>query len=334
MKRTLSRLAWAIVTIWGVATLTFVIHDLLPSDPARMAAGAQARPEDVARVRASLGLDRPVRERYARFLGRLVHVSGSDRTDAAHASCGAVGALHVDLGRSYQQRRPVVDILAERLPRTLGLALFAVVIQAGIGVAFGLIAAAKRRSLLDHAVVGSSLIGFSAPTFVIGLVIQFVFAHKLRWLPLDGFGQTFADHVECAILPALTLGIFGAAYYTRLVRDEAIVLGAQDFARTAKAKGAGAWRVWVHHVLRNALAPIATVFALDLGALVGGAVVTETMFRWPGLGALSVKALTDRDGPVLMGTVLVTSTAVVLSNWVVDALYVALDPRVRTRRSG
>jgi peptide/nickel transport system permease protein len=164
---------------------------------------------------------------------------------------------------------------------------------------------------------------------LIGLALQFVLAHRLRLLPLDGFGDTAAEHVVCIILPALTLGIYGAAYYTRVVRDELIGAVKLDHVRTARAKGLPMWRVWIRHALRNALVPLVTLIGLDLGALVGGAIVTETLFRWPGLGALTVSALLDRDAPVIMGTVIVSSAAIVLANLVVDVSYAILDPRVR-----
>jgi peptide/nickel transport system permease protein len=325
-----SRLLWSVFIVWAVVSLTFVINNVLPSDPARMVAGPQSRPQDVARIRAQLGLDRPLAVQYGTFLRRIVHLGPLTILpgDERHANCAAVGPLHVDLGRSYQKRRPVVVVLAECVPRTAILAIAAIFIQVGLGVGAGVLAATRRHTRVDHLAVGLSLLGVSAPTFIIGIALQFVFARVLRIFPLDGYGQTTREHVACAILPALTLGVFGAAFYTRLMRDEMIVLLKQDFVRTARAKGLSGWAVVFRHALRNALVPLVTVVGLDLGVLMGGAVVTETLFRWPGLGALSVQALLDRDGPVIVGAVLVTSTAIVLSNVLVDLLYVVLDPRV------
>jgi peptide/nickel transport system permease protein len=324
------RLVWSIFIVWAVVSLTFVINNVLPSDPARMVAGPQSRPQDVARIRVQLGLDRPLAEQYGAFLRRIVHLGPTPirERDATHANCAALGPIHIDLGRSYQKRRPVVVVLAECAPRTAILAVAAIFIQVALGVGAGVLAAARRHTLIDHVAVGVSLLGVSAPTFILGIALQFVFARVLRVLPIDGYGQTLTEHVTCAILPALTLGMFGAAFYTRLMRDEMIVLLKQDFVRTARAKGLSEPAVILRHALRNALVPLVTVVGLDLGVLLGGAVVTEALFRWPGLGALSVQALLDRDGPVIMGTVLVTSTAIVLSNVLVDLLYVALDPRV------
>jgi peptide/nickel transport system permease protein len=331
MRRIGQRLLWGLFVIWAVTTLAFVVNNVVPSDPARMAAGPQARPSDVARIRVQLGLDQPLPIQYGAFVRRLVHLGPSfvDPNDKEHASCAAFGPLHFDLGTSFQQRRPVVTILGERLPRTLWLAAAAVSVQVLIGVGLGVFAANRKGSLWDSAAVGVSLLGISAPTFLLGLLLQFVFAHKLRLLPLDGFGSTPLDHARCVILPALTLGFFGAAYYTRLVRDEMIGVLKLDFIRTARAKGVGGFGVLTRHALRNALMPLITVLGLDVGALVGGAIVTETLFRWPGIGAISVTAMLDRDGPLILGTVLLTSTAVVISNVAVDLCYVALDPRVR-----
>ncbi len=331
MKVLLSRLGWALFVVWSVVTITFFVEAVLPADPARMVAGAQARPVDVDRIRKQLGLDAPITTRYAIYMRRLVHLAPSSAPANAkdHAGCVAFGPIHVDLGRSYDQRRPVAVILGERLPRTVALAIAAMFVQLAIGIFSGVIAALRKGTALDTGVVAMSLIGVSAPTFILGVFLQFLFGHKLRWLPLDGFGTTTLDHLKSIVLPALTLGIFGASYYTRLVRDEMIVLMKTDYVRTARAKGASFTRAVLAHALRNALVPLATVVALDLGALVGGAIVTETLFRWPGLGALSVTALVNRDGPVVMGTVIVTSCAIVLANLIADSVYVLLDPRVR-----
>jgi peptide/nickel transport system permease protein len=178
--------------------------------------------------------------------------------------------------------------------------------------------------------VALTLLGVSAPTFLIGLGLQYVFAYRLRWLPFDGYGHGASERLTAVLLPALTLGLFGAAYYTRLVRDEVLGQLGQEYARTALAKGASRLRMLVVHVLRNTMLPLVTVVGLDLGALVGGAIVTEKLFRWPGLGQLSVDAVVERDGPVILGTVLVASSAVILANLLVDLSYALLDPRSRS----
>ncbi len=333
MRRIGVRLAWAMFVVWATISLAFVVSSTLPSDPARMVAGPQARPQEVERVRKALALDRPLHVQYMHFWKRLVHVAGDHDDADAHASCAAiVGRWHVDLGKSYQQRQPVVDILAERFPRTLMLAVAASFVQLALGVAAGTLAAAKRRTIFDRLLVSGSLLGISAPTFVIGLFFQWLFAFRLRLFPLDGFGQTVGEHLVSLVLPALTLGVFGAAYYTRLVRDEMLDQLHQDYVRTARAKGLSRGATVVHHALRNALLPIVTIAGMEFGALVSGAIVTESIFRWPGLGALSVSAMLDRDGPVIMGCVIVTALATVVMTVLVDVVYVFVDPRVRGGR--
>ncbi len=329
------RLVWAVFVVWATVTLAFVVSHALPSDAVRMVAGPQARPQDIARIRSELGLDQSLWVQYARFMSRLVHVApaGAPQGDKAHATCAPlVGRLHLDLGKSAQQRRPVVTILAERMPRTLVLALAAAFVQVLLGVSAGVLAASRKKTAIDHLAVGVSLLGISAPTFIIGLFFQWFFAYRLRLLPLDGWGDTFMGHVASVILPALTLGVFGAAYYTRMVRDEMIGQLGQDYIRTARAKGLSRRAVVVRHALRNALMPIVTILGIDVGTLIGGAIVTESIFRWPGIGSLSVTAMLDRDGPVIMGCVLVTAVAVVLSTIAVDFVYAALDPRVRAEQ--
>lgn len=332
MRHVARRLAWAVFVVWATTSLAFVVNHVLPSDAARMAAGPQARPQDVAKIRKQLGLDRPLYAQYGAFVRRLVHVAGASAPASEHATCGALGPFHLDLGRSYQRRQPVVAILAERLPRTVMLGLAAMALQVVLGTALGALAAAKKGSKADHAAIGASLLGVSAPTFVTGLALQWLFAHRLALLPLDGYGRDAAEHAVSIVLPAVTLGLFGASYYARVVRDELIGVLAQDHVRTARAKGLGRARVWLAHGLRNALVPLVTMIGLDLGALFGGAIVTETLFRWPGLGALGATAVLDRDGPVIMGLVIVSSAAIVLANVAVDLAYAALDPRVRRAR--
>ncbi|MDB4941118.1 MAG: Dipeptide transport system permease protein DppB [Labilithrix sp.] len=331
MRKLARRMVWALLVVWATVSLTFVVNFALPTNPARMIAGAQARPQDVARIRQELGLDRSLAVQYAHFMGRLLHWGpvASPAPAADHASCGTLWHLHVDLGKSYQQRRPVVTILAERLPRTLLLAVAAAFVQVVLGVLAGVIAAVNKKTTVDRLAVSLSLFGISAPTFVIGLFLQWLFAYRLGVLPLDGYGDTPAAHASSVVLPAVTLGIFGAAFYTRMVRDEMIGQLGQDYVRTARAKGLSAAGVVVKHALRNALVPIVTILGLEVGTLVGGAIVTESIFRWPGIGSLSVTAMLDRDGPVVMGCVIVTALSVVLSTVAVDFAYRVLDPRGR-----
>lgn len=338
IARILARLARGIALVAAVVTLTFFVNAVLPSDPARMVAGPQARPADVAKIRVSLGLDRPPLVRFGKFAGRILHVSRevagpTDGAPLGHENCGAVGPLHVDLGRSFQQRRPVIVALGERLPRTLALAAAAVVLQGLFGLILAIVAVRRPGTLSDRGAVGGALVVGSLPSFVVGIFLQFVFARSLHWLPLDGFGKSLGEQALSLVLPATTLGLVGAASYARILRDE---LGRElhrDHIRTAQAKGAGPWRRLVVHALRNALPAMVTLLALDFGQLAGGAVVTETLFRWPGLGNLGGRALLDRDGPMLVGVVLMTAVGVVVANGVADLVQALLDPRVRRRPS-
>lgn len=326
--------------VWAVVSIAFAVNTLLPGDPARLVAGPQARPADVVRIAGQLGLDRPPLVQYALFWRRLVHIGPrvvDGAADLRHTNCAPIvplgrWAVHLDFGKSFQMRQPVVDLVLSRFPRTLALAMAGMFVQLLLGIASGTFAALLRGSWIDKLLVGTSLLGISAPTFLIALLLQYVLAYELRWLPLDGFGTSTGEHARCLVLPALTLGIYGAAYYTRLTRDEMSVLLRSGWVRTARAKGLAPFRVATLHALRNALVPIVTAIGLDMGALMGGAVVTETVFRWPGLGELSVKAMLNRDGPVILACVVVTSVAIVASNLLVDLTYARLDPRVTARR--
>jgi peptide/nickel transport system permease protein len=338
MRRFAQRLGWSLAVVWAVVSIAFAVNTLLPGDPARMVAGPQARPADVARIASQLGLGRPPLVQYGLFWRRLVHIGPHvDRdVDSGHSTCAplmAIGrwAVHLDFGKSFQLRQPVVDVVLMRLPRTFALAVAGIFVQLLLGVGTGVAAAVLRGSWVDRLLVGASLLGVSAPTFLIAIALQYVLAYELRWLPLDGFGSTLGQHARCLVLPALTLGIYGSAYYTRLTRDEMSVVLQSDWVRTARAKGLAPLRVTALHALRNALVPIVTSVGLDLGALLGGAIVTETIFRWPGLGELSVKAMLDRDGPVTLACVVVTSVAIVVSNLLVDLAYPRLDPRLKDR---
>jgi peptide/nickel transport system permease protein len=333
------RLAWMAAVAWLAISVAFALNELLPGDPARMVAGLQARPADVVRIREQLGLDRPPLVRYVRFWERLVHLGPRPihPADSSHATCALVvplgtRAVHVDLGKSFQMGQPVVDIVAARFPRTFALAVASVLIELLVGLSIGTVAALRRGSWVDRCLVSASLIGVSAPTFLVAIALQYVLARQLRWLPVDGFGDTLAEHARCLVLPAMTLGLYGAAFYTRLVRDEMTVFLQRDWIRTARAKGLPSWRVVTVHALRNAAVPVLTAAGLDLGALLGGAIVTETVFRWPGLGALSVRATLDRDGPVLCACVVVAALAVVVVNVLVDLAYPWLDPRTTDER--
>jgi peptide/nickel transport system permease protein len=329
----LRRVGWTFVLMVSIATLAFFLSNVLPGDATRMLLGPQASAKDVERARALYGLDRPILEQYVRHLKRLVHRGAPNvgpESRQEHRSCERLGlGLHIDLGYSFHYRRPVTKLLAAKLPRSIELGLAALLVQLAIGVSAGVFAAARRGSRWAEATMSVSLLAMSIPTFLLGLVLQYILSYQLRLLPYDGYGATGAEHLMSLVLPALTLGVFGSAVYARIVRDEVDGLLRQDFIRTARAKGASDWRILVVHALRNALVPLVTMVALDLGTLIGGAIVTEKLFRWPGVGQLAVEALLNRDGPVIFGTVLLASAAVLLSTLAADLVYVALDPRLR-----
>lgn len=333
LVRVASRLGWAAFVVVVVTTLSFLVLEVLPGDPARMLVGPQASEQDAAQARRIYGLDRPFVERYGRFWWRLVHVGPKvDPKDREHRSCASVvGGLHMDLGYSFTYRKPVVDLLAARIPRSLELALATFLIQALLGVGLGVFAASRRNTRWDDATLGATALGMSAPVFLVGLLLQYVLAYRLRLLPYDGYGKTAAEQLRSLVLPATTLGVLGVALYARLARDEVTAALGMDFARTARAKGASRARVLVVHALRAAMVPIVTVAALDLGTLIGGAIVTEKLFRWPGVGQMAVDAVLHRDGSVVLGVVLFTSTAVALSTVLLDLVLPFVDPRLSSR---
>lgn len=333
------RITAAVIALVGATVLSLAIAVALPGDPSRVLVGPQARPADVEVARRVYGLDGTWYQRLGRHLGRVVHRAppptdaGSAADPRGHASCSTpFGGVHVDLGTSFVYRKPVAALVWDRFPRSLELALGALLVQLVIGVGAGVLAGARRGRRADDVVMGAALLGASAPTFVIGAGLQHVLAYRLRLLPLDGVGKTPAEHLLALVLPSLVLGIYGSALLARVTRDQVRAALAADPARTARAKGASGLRVVLAHGLRNALVPIATLAALDLGALVGGAVVTEKMFRWPGLGDMAVTAIVNRDAAATAGVALAAAVAVAIASILVDVLALLLDPRLRSAR--
>lgn len=303
----LRRIGWSLVVLWAVGTITFgLVH--VVGDPIAMIAGANAKPEDIERIRRERGLDQPLYAQYGRYLGEFVQG---------------------DLGYSYYHSQPVTELMAERLPRTALLAVMAIFIELLIGVGVGVVTAVRRNTPFDWAVMGVTLVGISAPTFFTGLLLLEWFGFRFDLFPLGGYGETMAEHVWHAVLPATTLALFGAARYSRLIRGELIEALRADYVRTARAKGAGSVRAVVVHALRNALLPAASLLGVQLAALLGGAIVTETVFAWPGMGLLAKDAVFNVDGPVIMGTVTLGTTLVLTANFLTDLLYTFLDPRIR-----
>lgn len=314
----------SLALIFSVVSLAIVLARTLPGDPVRMLVGPQASAADVATARSVYGLEQPLPVQCARFWLRLVHTPGRGME---HRSCSAVGPLHVDLGFSYRSRKGVAALLAAKAPRSAELALVATLLQLALGLGVGTYAAHRRGGFGDQVATAATMLAVSAPTFVLGVGLQYLLAHRLGWLPLDGS----AGDLRGLVLPALTLGLYGSALYARIAREELGQALDSDFAKGARARGASRVRVLVVHAWRNALGSLLTLFVLELGALVGGAIVTEKIFRWPGLGALTVDAVVNRDAPVLFGTVLVSAVAVAVASFVLDVVHVAVDPRLRER---
>jgi peptide/nickel transport system permease protein len=297
------RLAAAVPTLWGVATAVFIMARLLPGDPARVIAGLEATPDQVANLRRELGLDQPVLVQYGNYLGRLVRL---------------------DLGTSAHLGSPVTVEIASRLPYTIELALAAAAIATVVGVLAGACAAVRRNTPVDVFVSAFSVLGISMPAYWLGLMLIVLFSVRLRLLPVAG-----ADSPASLVLPALTLSLLSVGLIARMTRSSLLEVLAQDYVRTARAKGVPGHRVVLVHALRNALMPILTALGLQLGALLGGAVLTESVFGWPGLGRLLLDSIFTRDYAMLQGLVLLFAVTYVLVNLAVDLLYVAIDPRVR-----
>ncbi|MGQ9910227.1 MAG: ABC transporter permease [Candidatus Flexifilum sp.] len=299
------RLIGGLGVILGVATISFVLVFMMPGDAARMYAGPRAPEETVERIREQWGLNDPLPVQYVRYLAR---------------------ALQGDLGRSTRDQRPVTVAVVERLPATLQLALAGLFVELAIGIPLGVLAATRPGSFWDNASTAGALIGISLPPFAFGLVMLYLFGFVIPIFPLGGYGG-----IEHLILPALVLGLGGAAFYARVLRNSMLEVIGDDYIRTARAKGLPPRAVLTRHVLRNALLPVVTVAGVDLAQLLGGVVVIEAVFGWPGIGFQAWQAIRNQDTPMIMGTVLVAASAVVVMNLLIDLLYVALDPRVRVR---
>jgi len=291
-----------IPTLWGVATVVFVMARLLPGDPARVIAGLLASPEDVERIRHQMGLDQPLGVQYLDFLGSL---------------------LHLNLGISAHTNAPVIEEIGSRLPYTIELAVIALAIAVTLGIFAGVVAAIRRNTLLDLLISGLSVFGVSMPVYWLGLMMIILFAIELHLFPAAG-----ADEPTSIVMPAVTLALFSVGLIARMTRSSMLEVLGQDYVRTARAKGAPFRSVVFRHALRNALLPIMTVIGLQLGALLGGAVVTETVFAWPGVGRLLVDSIFFRDYPVVQGLVLMFGTTFVVINLLVDLLYAYVDPRI------
>ncbi len=312
----LVRVLNGVIVLWLVSMAVFALFFVAPSNVARTLAGRQATPETIAAINDRLGLDQPVWKQYLDFVGNL---------------------LHGDLGYDYYYQLSVTHIIREALPITLSLALGAAIIWLVLGVFNGVISAVFPRTFADRGLTVFALFFYSFPTFLLALVLLYFFYFKLTsnghaWFPAGGYAPLseglwpWANHL---ILPWLALALVSAAAYTRLTRASMLDVLGEDYIRTARAKGLSDSRVVVRHGLRSAMTPVVTQFGIDLGQLIGGVVVTETVFSLPGLGKTSIDAIRQQDLPVIIGVVLFAAAAVVVSNIVVDIMYAVLDPRVR-----
>jgi peptide/nickel transport system permease protein len=299
------RLAAAVMILLGVSFITFFLLYVLPADPVRQIAGRSATAETVENIRAELGLDQPFLVQYGRYLGGLVQG---------------------DLGRSYLQRTEVAELIASRLPPTLLLMAAGIAAELVIGLTLGVIAALRRGRAVDNTLMVASFVAVSAPQFVVSLLVLYVFAVQLGWFPIGGYGT--AAHL---VLPALTLGILGSGWYARMMRSSMVDVLAQDFIRTARAKGLTRRRVVLRHALPNAVLPIIAMIGIDIGIFMGGLVVVESVFGWPGIGQLAWQAIQRVDIPIIMGVTLVSATAIVLGNLLADLVTPFIDPRIKLR---
>ena len=294
-----------------VAVVVFALLHLAPGDPAAVIAGDQATVEEVAKVRAQLGLDRPLAVQFASWLGNV---------------------LRGDLGRSIYDGQPVTRMIAQRVAPTLALSLCTLFVALAVSLPLGIIAAWKAGTWIDRGVMGFAVLGFSFPVFVIGYGLIYLLSLKLEWLPVQGYASLregvgeFAAHM---VMPALALGWVLSALFARMTRTSMLEVLSQDYIRTAQAKGLSNRQVLVGHALKNAAVPIVTTIGIGIALLIGGVVVTETVFAIPGVGLLTVDAILRRDYPVIQGVVLVFSAVYVLINLAVDLSYGFLDPRIR-----
>jgi len=299
------RLVQSVLILFGVSIITFALLYILPADPAVQIAGRSANAATVASVREQLGLDRPFHEQYWRYLTHL-----------------AQG----DLGRSYLQKTEVSTLIASRLPASLQLMVGAIFCELLLGLSLGTLAALRRGQVTDRLLMLLSFTVISAPQFVVGILLLYVFAVKLGWFPIGGYG-TFSH----LVLPSLTLGLLGAGWYARMMRSSMLDVLHQDYIRTARAKGVARAGVVLSHALPNALLPIVAMIGIDIGLFMSGIVVVESVFSWPGIGQLAWQAIQRVDIPIIMGVTLVSAVAIVLGNLLADLIAPLIDPRIKVR---
>ncbi len=305
---TVRRILWFFPILLGVATVTFLLLHVLPGDPVLSMVGERYDADTLARLRREMNLDKPLYERYARYLADLATL---------------------DLGTSYVTGVPVWESIRDRFPNTLRLAVAAMTIAVVFGVGIGVVAAWRRGTAFDYLLVGTAVVGVSMPVFWLGVVLIYIFAMRLGVLPASGFGNGGLMYL---VLPALTLAMASTAYIARITRSSVLDEIHETYVKAARAKGAGESRVLVRHALRNALLPIITVVGVDFGSYLSGAVLTESIFAWPGLGRFTLDAILKRDLPAIQGAVLFMAVLFMTVNLLVDVLYARVDPRVKLGR--
>ncbi|HVG31932.1 MAG TPA: ABC transporter permease [Pyrinomonadaceae bacterium] len=324
---TLRRIGILLLVVWTVVSLVTLLIELVPGDPAIAILGEQATPEQVAQFREKHGLDRP-----PFFFSFPADPTSGDRSFKWHGLDNRYveywrAILHGDMGRSFRTDRPVIDLILERYPATIELALAALVIAVAIAIPLGVVAGKNRGTFVDNVSSFVALIGISLPGFVIGPMLVYIFAVKLSWLGASG-----RFNPEDIILPAVTLGAALSAILTRMVRSSVIEELGEDYVRTARAKGLSENKVVYKHVLKNGLIPVVTILGLQLGVLLAGAIITEKIFSWPGIGLLLVEdGINKRDYRLVQGCVLVISVTYIFANTLTDMVYRWLDPRIRVQ---
>ena len=307
----LNRLTQMIPVLFGVLVAVFIMLKLTPGDPATAMLGVQATPDELERVRHAMGLDRPWHIQFGIWLGN---------------------ALQGDLGSSYISKKPVSELILTRLPVTLELSLFAMILAVIIGIPAGILSAARRYSWVDYVITSLALFGVSMPSFWFAILLILLFSLQLGWLPASGYmpwERGIWPHLRSLIMPGLALGLFLMGALVRFCRTSMIETLVQDYIRTARAKGISQSLLLMRHALKNALIPTVTVMGIQFGALLGGAIIIETIFAFPGIGTMMLTAVNQRDYPVVQGVTLVVAIAFTLSNLLVDVLYTWLNPRIR-----
>jgi peptide/nickel transport system permease protein len=303
IRYVVKRILVSIPVLIGVALILFLLLNVVPGDPVTLMMGEHIKPALIETFRARMHLDDPVLIRFVRYI---------------------FNALHGDFGMSYKLQREVAGLIFTAFPHTIKLTIYAAIVAWCIGIPAGIISAVRQNTLLDRAFMGFSLMGVSLPVFWAGLLMQYVFAFKLEWLPVNGY-----YNIKYFIMPSVVLGWSSAGTVARLTRSNLLEILKSDFIRTARAKGLKESSVVTGHALKNAILPVVTIMAMQVAGLLGGAVMTESIFGIPGLGRVAVSAIGDRDMPLLQGTILFTTAIVIAGNLIADLLYSVLDPRIR-----